>query len=298
MRKTLIAAASAFWPLAAVAAPVTITDTTDVRATTGGTPYNCCGFVNGWGDAVQEPSHPYNTDHITFNRVDGTHATIQLFTQFNGYQSIGNGKAVRYADLFIDTSTPQAMGGLTYGISLGFQGGAGGNSGLSAPGLYQITNSVLGTNNSNDQVKTSQDVWNGRGGWVIGGEFAAQNDHAHDYLAPTVLTGGVDQNWTVTVSETDPFGNAFASGPTAPVSTSGLYTLTVSLVAPNVSAMDLVLSDFDLYWGTGDCSNDAVWGIITGDNIRTNLIPTPAPPAILLFVSGLLFAARRKRRTR
>lgn len=290
MRKFVIAAAaSVFWPMATFASSFTISDTVDVRATTGGAPSSCCGFVNGWGDAVQDASHPYNTDHITFNRVDDTHATITLFTQFNGYESIGGGKAVHYADLFIDTGSPTAMGGITYGIALGFQGGADGNGGLSTPGLYKITNPVLGTTNANSQIKTSQDIWDGRGGWIVGGEFASANDHSNAYLAPTVLTGGVNQeDWSVTVTETDPLGNPYTTGPNAAVATSGLYTLTVSLVAPSDEAMDLVLYDFDLFWGTGDCSNDAVWGIIA-DGVQA-----PAPSALLFFVGGVAFAARRR----
>ena len=289
MRKILIAAAAgAFWPVAAFALPVTISDTVDVHAMASGAPSSCCGFVNGWGDAVQDASHPYNTDHITFNRVDDTHATIQLFTQFNGYESIGGGKAVHYADLFIDTSTPTAKGGVTYGISLGFQGGADGNGGFSTPGLYKITNPALGTNNANSQVKTSQDIWDGRGGWIVGGEYASSSDHSNAFLAPTVLTGGINQGWGVTVSETDPLGNPYTSGPSAAIATSGLYTLTVSLIAPDDEAMDLVLYNFDLFWGTGDCSNDAVWGIITSGTT------VPAPPALLIFIGGIAFAARRR----
>jgi hypothetical protein len=107
-----------------------------------------------------------------------------------------------------------------------------------------------------------------------------------------VLTGGTNQNWTVSVSETDPLGNAYTPGPNAPVATSGFYALTVSLVAPSVSAMDLVLSDFDLLWGTGDCANDVIWGIVTTD--RTNV---PEPPASLALLGGLaLLRLRRARR--
>jgi hypothetical protein len=267
MRKFLIAAAAgAFWPVASFAAPVTISDTIAVHAMTSGNGSSCCGFVNGWGDAVQDSTHPYNTDHITFERTDDTHATIKLYTQFNGYESIGGGKAVHYADLFIDTSTPTALGGITYGISLGFQGGASGNGGFSTPGLYKLTNTALGTTNANSQVKTSQDIWDSRSGWIIGGEYAPATDHSIAYLAPTVVTGGINQGWGVTVSETDPLGNPYTTGPSAPVATSGLYTLTVSLTAPDDEAMDLILYNFDLFWGTGDCSNDAVWGIITSGN--------------------------------
>jgi MYXO-CTERM domain-containing protein len=292
-------AATVAWPLAAGAAPVTIADTTDVMSTLGGTPYGCCGFVNGWGDAVQDANRPYNTDRVVFDRVDATHATIQIFTQFNGYESIGGGKAVHYADLFIDTGAPGTPGGLSYGIALGFQGGADGNGGLSTPGLYQITETTLSTTNGNSQVRTSQDVWNGRGGWIVGGAYAPQNDHAQAALAPTVLTGGIDQNWDVSVSVVDPDGEPYAPGPSAAVATSGLYALTVSLSAPDLSAMQLVLNDFDLFWGTGDCDNDAVWGIITaGANERLNAAPTPEPPGALFLLGGLALIALRRIRIR
>jgi hypothetical protein len=293
-----IAAMGAFWSVAATASPVTITDTVDVHAFASGSPSNCCGFsASGWGDAVQDSTHPYNTDHIVFNRVDATHATIQLFTQYSGYESIGGGKAVHYADLFIDTGTPLAPGGVTYGIALGFQGGADGNGGFSTPGLYKITNQTLTTNSTNSQVKTSQDVWDSRSGWVIGGEFALQSDHAHTYLAPSVVTGGIDQGWSVSVNEVDPNGNSYTPGPSASVATSGLYALTVALTAPDVSSMNLVLNDFDIYWGTGDCDNDGIWGRVqAGLNISTTDLvgQVPEPSAILALLGGIaLFRGRR-----
>ena len=284
------AAMGALWSLTVAAAPVTINDVVDVHAFTSGNPSNCCGFsASGWGDAVQDSSHPYNTARIVYNRVDATHATIQLFTQYNGYESIGGGKAVHYADLFIDTGTPLAPGGVTYGIALGFQGGPEGNGGFSTPGLYKITNQTLTKNNTNSQVKTSQDIWDSRGGWIVGGEYALQSDHSNTYLAPTVLTGGIDQGWSVSVSELDPNGNAFVPGQSATVAISGLYTLTASLTAPSLSAMDWVLSDFDIFWGTGDCDNDGIWG-----SVDTGWTPTPEPPALLALLSGLMLLRGRR----
>ena len=203
--------------------------------------------------------------------------------------SIGGGKAVHYADLFIDTGTPYAPGGVSYGIALGFQSGADGNGGFATPGLYKITDPTLTTNNGNSQVKTSQDIWNSRGGWIFGGEYAPSDDHDPVSLAPTVVTGGVDQNWTVAVSDTDPNGNAYVPGANAPVATSGLYTLTVLLTAPDQAAMDQIFSEFDLFWGTGDCSNDAIWGYV-GD---THDVPEPS--GLLVFLAGLVGARRLRR---
>ena len=300
LKIAVTAMAATLWSMAAAAAPVTIIDVVDSHAFASGHPSNCCGFnAAGWGDAVQDATRPYNTDRIVFNRADATHASIQIFTQYNGYESIGGGKAVHYADLFIDTGTPWRPGGVTYGIALGFEGGPEGNGGFSTPGLYKITNPTLGTTNANSQVKTSQDVWNSRGGWIVGGEYALQGDYSHTYLAPTVLTGGIDQDWTVSVSDLDPNGQSYTPGANAPVATSGLYTLTVSLTAPSLSAMDLVLNNFDIFWGTGDCDNDGIWGSVSGGftSAMNEFVGPPAmpePPAILAILGGLALLRGRR----
>src|ERR1051325_4335394 len=132
---------------APVSASVTLTDVVDVHAYSQGSPSSCCGFVGGWGGAGPDAPNPSNPNRIVYDRTSATTATFRLFTQFNGFESIGGGQAVRYADLFIDTGTPLLPGGMTYGVSLGYQAGNGGHA---TAGLYSITGS--------NQVKTSQDI--------------------------------------------------------------------------------------------------------------------------------------------
>jgi hypothetical protein len=89
-------------------------------------------------------------------------------------------------------------------------------------------------------------------------------------------SGTALNGYTVSVNRTDD-GNGF-------------FDLSVV-----VQAMDLSLfNDFDLFWGTGDCGNDTIWGAVnTASPLES---PVPAPPALSLLGIGLfgLWILRRR----
>jgi hypothetical protein len=268
-RSALIGAAVfAFGAIEAQAAPVvvaTIADQVDVAATNGTNAYSgysSATFANQlrngryWGDSIQGANDPFNTTQIVVTR-DNAASTIQfdLKTQFNGNDGIAN-----YADLFFDTRTA-GPDSFNYSIALGSQ--------TRAAGLY-----------NNTTFATSEDIWKTRTQYVYGGGFqfkttAPGYDPNFFSKSPVrSLTGTQVSGYTVGVTQLNLGG--------------GMYDIRVIITsATNLSLFD----NFDIFWGTADCSNDAIWGQVT------NTVPTPGGLGLLGLGLLGLFAFSRRRQT-
>ena len=280
---------------------------------TGGTLYQTIGLT---------ASYTPGNGTTTFGTVTLAYNTSFANTNPNGVDPLaGTDKSVYAADIFLksDASSSALTSAFNWGISLGKTQATDG--GL-AVGLYE---SASGNSISNN---TSEQVWsNSLNGYVFGGGFAASSAFTsgtckgnevvpgqqtggegtcgtgtapNDYseASPTVLTGGtldknvaVGENWSTTDA-----GTACANDP-ATLKDNVQGCMTVTLAATNTQGMsDLsgLFSNFDIFWGTGDCSNAPIWGNIA------DLIPAPEPSSLALLASaalGLGIMRRRKRKT-
>jgi hypothetical protein len=205
----------------------------------------------------------FDTEKVAI-AINGDSITLKFYTQF-----AGSDLGAYYADVFLAPATTSgAPASYGMGISLGFQGSNGG----AAQGFY-----VLGSGD----FKTSQDIWAPRTGYIYGGEYIAPGDVTAN-VVPTVVTGGTSMSgWNVTVGSQ-------ASGEAAyPVE------LDITLTAPDLAAFLAAfdMSKLDILWGTGDCSNDAIFAQV--DVPRD----VPEPASIFLFggmLLGLTYFMRRR----
>jgi hypothetical protein len=258
----LLAFALVLTPALAWAAPVVIADQMDSSATYmrggyGG--YSSSNFINRvaagrhWGDELFSPGHRFDTSQISVER--GANAVVfTLRTMFNG-----NDLGARYADLFIDTGTPGTLDSFDFGISLG---------GQSLPiGVYSV-----------DGRATSNDVWGTRAGYVYGGysQFKSASPEFNAGMAaenPVRITSG---------AHLDMFNVAIST-----VAAGGGYTdLTVTVTGESTA----LFAAMDLFWATGDCGNDVIWG--TALTLADAEVPTPA--SFALFAAGLFLLCVRR----
>lgn len=270
----------------AFAAPVVIQDVVDVAATNGPTNggynyywgSNFANYVtpNGmhWGDTVGEG---FNTTQMTVDRNNATNTlTIRLRTNFDGSDVFG-AIDTRYADLFIDTSGDDAPDNFNLAVTLGYQDVNASVGGVQAyvPGVYGLSGAA--------DYDISREIWGSRTGFIYGGYVNFRNNqpgynNALALDAPTRLTNNANQlsNLSVAVSAPTSVGGGF-------------YDLTVAITA--VSGNLNMFDHFDIFWGTGDCSNDAIWGTVVTDTVNV-----PAPGAMLLLGFGLIGLAGVRRR--
>jgi hypothetical protein len=244
----------------AFATPIVITDQMDSAATYRGGDYGgyaSANFANRaagarhWGDELYDSEHRFDTTAITITRDDAHGSiTFALHTMFDG-EDLG----VHYADLFIGTTDPNTPGGYNYAIALGYQ--------TLAAGFY-----------GNISTLTSNDIWGtsnyGYGGYSQLKTTAPGYDPNMALASVTRLTGGAALPYGVSVGRTDAGG--------------GFYDLIVTLTG-DLSPFD----DFELFWGTGDCGNDTVWG-----SAATDPPPVTAPPALWLMSLGALMMRQRR----
>jgi hypothetical protein len=240
----------------APAAATTIQNTTWVQA------YNGAGASpwfsgSSWGANVGAPT--YETTQLVVSTPAADTMDFRFTTGFNGddttYDTPGYGNVVvRYADIFINpvlAAAPPASYG--YAIVLGDEGA---NGGLSQPGLYEVTSD-----------KTSQAIWDTRTQFTYGGEYAPANagdtgpNLSEAEAAPTVVTGGTRlSDWTVT--------DNYANG-----------VLDVELSTTDTTQFNQLLSNYDLFWGTGDCDNAPIFAAVDS--------PVPEPTSFALLGSAL-----------
>ena len=258
----------------AAASPIVIPNSTEVEAYNGTNPTG--GFFGGnfWGGNIGSPT--YSTPQATISFVGDT-VDIKFTTGFSGtdttYDTPQYGNVtVHAADIFLKSGGGSAIpgpGGFDYAISLGLDTADGGM----AAGLYTTASE-----------ETSQDIWGGRTQFYYGGAYATAGTCpvnvagcANSQEAPTVLTSGTQvAGVNVTTS-----------------STAGTFDVKLAGTGSGIGQLEGLFSDFDIFWGTGDCSNAPIWGNVAG---LTN-VPEPSSLALLASaVFGFAFLRRRKRK--
>jgi hypothetical protein len=308
----------------AAANPITIDNTpgsqqqtlVEAAALGSGTPDSFFGGSTYWGANIGGPSTGgslYQTTGLTasYSSTGNGAVTLVFNTLFTGsaplgQDSIGSGRTVYAADIFLKSNA--SNGNLTsafdWGISLGYTGLTGADGGVCAAAVTGCAAALYG-GGGGITSKTSEQVWGAGSGTTINGTFGGGfapvsaftgisppcNYHevvpgqgastcSDSEASPTVLTGGA-KDTNVNVNEA--WNNA-------------AKTLTVTLAGANATgAHDLqtIFSDFDIFWGTGDCSNAPIWGNIAG----LTSVPEPSSLALLATAAiGLGFARRRKRK--
>ena len=263
LRRWIAALAVVLIPLSAHAAPIVISDEMDSSATymrgdyAG---YSSANFANRaaagrhWGDELYSPGHRFDTSQISVERSAGA-IVFTLRTMFTG-DDLG----ARYADLFFDVATPDTLDTFGFAIALG---------GQTMPiGVYSVQSSA-----------TSNDVWGGRSGYVYGGysQFKASAPGFNGSMAaenPVRVTAGTHlDEFSVVVSTLD--------------AGAGYRDLVVAVTA---ASLDL-FNAMDIFWATGDCGNDVVWGTaLTAPDAEV-----PAPQSLMLLVLGLILLMQFRR---
>ncbi|MGE3333405.1 MAG: hypothetical protein AB7I36_07170 [Rhodospirillaceae bacterium] len=257
---TVASIAVALSATSAFAAPITVADTMDSAATVHGADYggySTANFANRgaggrhWGDEIADPAHRFDTTQITVDRNDAAHTMqITLRTRFNG-SDLG----AHYADIFIDTATPDTVDSFGYSIALGYQS--------MSPGLY-----------TNGSSQFSNDIWSGTSNIYGGAAQLKTGEAGFDpamALTPSVrLTGGSQlAGYAVSTTQTSLGG--------------GLFDLTVEIASADLSLFDA----FDLFWATADCANDVIWGSFVTASGTPSETPVPAPASFALLLAGL-----------
>jgi len=253
---------AAFAAPAFAAGMTVIPDTTLVQAYNGSSP---SGWGGGQVDSVQGADHPFNTDRVavTVSSTGGnTSMEIQYYTQFNGSDS-----PAAYADIFLGTD-PSHPDVFDHAIALGPQG---------LTGFFDV---------SGGGIRTSIDKWSSLTNYIYGGEYQSAFDGLYR-ASPTAVTNAAtaDGDFSVVVNS---LGGA-SGDPTYP------YLVDVTLTGSDAVFGSLFGDGLSLFWGTGDCSNDAIEVGIPPDITTQN---TPEPITLSLFGAGLAGAIGLRRRKR
>jgi hypothetical protein len=244
-------------------------DTTQVAAFNGTTfqsTYSGNNFVSGIGDTLQSPGNNFNTDRLvaTLTEHRGTVTLdLQYYTSFDG-----NDQGARYADIFLgnNPTSPNTFG---YAISLGDEAVNGGTS----KGFYKV---------SSTSEKTSEQIWASKAA-TYGGEFKGTDGVWR--TSPTVVTTAAIQNsttqeFTTTVSET-----------TSSADPGYGYLVDAKISASATDFNALFGNGLSVFWGTADCSNDAIEALVSYTPVHV-----PEPMTMSLFTAGLTGAAAIRRR--
>lgn len=251
----------------AEALPTSTTNTTWVESYNGTTPSAWFPSSNPyWGPNIGAPT--YETSGLTISMPDSRTMVFQFATNFGGddesYDNPSYGNvAVHYADIFL---TP--IGGAPqYAIVLGDETS---NGGLANPGVYEVTG-----------AKTSQDIWQGRTQFIYGGQYAPnavgnEPDTMDATVSPTVVTAG--SVYTAPGAGASPLSVSYSFGSDV---------LSVTLSAANPADFGFLLSNYDLFWGTGDCSNAPLTGEIASA-VLNGANPVPEPTSLVVLAAALV----------
>lgn len=258
-------------------ATITCTDTTTVKAYSGSnftSNYTANNFSAGVGDVLQSSGHNFNTDKLiaTLTEHRGT-VTLELkyYTSFDGSEL-----GAHYADIFLGSaSTPNTFG---YAIALGNQSS---NGGTSTPGFYKATANT---------EETSRDIWSGKSG-EYGGKHLGMNADgtmmdaskaASWFDSPTVIDSTASKKTGFTTSVVESSTNADPGFG---------YLVDVKLSASATDFNTLFGSGLSVFWGTADCSNDAIQAVFAYKPTSV-----PEPMTLALFSMGVIGAGALRRR--
>lgn len=234
--------------------------------------------------------------------------------------------SIPYADLAIAVLAPGeavsntgAGGGMNdfdYGVELKRSGSNsnGINQGTYNSGWYNYySNTGTGTANIFEDLSTSgPDMWTSaqEAYGLAGGNSGTYGGRFRD-----AACGALDTNCGGAAYDTyvDMNSNANDTGRDANVTytdydsgiNAGTTVIDIKFDLTDLLRMGLVTviegvvyySDFELFWGTAWCDNDAIWGVIVGDDLPPPA-EVPEPGTLALFGLGLagLAVARRRRK--
>jgi PEP-CTERM motif len=299
MIRTLLVAGTALagfgWAMpAALAESVTYSNNTEVAYYSGTSPNPQGG---DYWDAtapvgIGEPT--YYTPSVTVGMTNSgsgatetSTVTISFSTGFYGGSEKVGSYNVYGADIFIGSASSTPNSNYTYAIALGFDTAEGG----ATKGLYKLP-----TTSTSSAYETSQQVWGGRGSsYTYGGEYAQIGGNCGVTVKPTSCSGNLSPTVLLNSdvksggssdidSGVSAVGNSTHTG-----SADGTLTVTItgltSLLAP-------IFDDFDIFWGTADCSNAPIWE----DVDLATAVPEPSTLALLASALALAAAAVRRRR--
>ncbi len=287
------------WALpAALAESVTYDNNTEVAYYNGTSPQAQSGDVY-WdntpsnGGIGGEPTFftPSVTVGMTTSGSGATETstvTISFSTGlYSGSTNVG-GTNVYAADIFIGSASSTPNDNYTYAIALGFDSADGGYTSANK-GLYAMN--TTSKNPLTADYDNSQQVWGSRTSYTYGGEYAQIGGNCGVKTNPTSCSGNVSP--TVLLADGDNTKQAATVGVDGSSTSSGAAdgTLTVTITGLT-SLLAPIFDDFDIFWGTGDCSNAPIWEDVT----LADAVPEPSTLALLASALGLAAAFARRRR--
>ncbi|TAK98435.1 MAG: PEP-CTERM sorting domain-containing protein [Rhodospirillaceae bacterium] len=223
------------------------------------------GQTANFGDIVGDNN--FDIKSLTITR---TAASIS-FSEQTAYNNV-DGSGAKYADIFIDTTSPTVPNTWNYAIALGSSLTRDGSvPGMIDPhgngtqaGLYALT----GPSN----YLTSDQVWANESGYGIGGLIQPCAGTNNTCTGPAA---GYNGTAVAPATLLNPYGNETKIGDVNVVISAGLtagyYTLTATVT--NVTNWS-IFNNFDVLAASADCANDALWG-------QVQTVPVPGGLALL-----------------
>jgi hypothetical protein len=282
---------------------IPISNTTEVAYYQNGSAYESGSSY--WGaPSIGAPVYYTPSGSVSTQQLSATTSSITIsFTTglYNGVDTTylaGYGITIDAGDIFINSNaTTNPTGTYNYAIALGFDGA---DAGHTSPGLYQVSSSSQYYTSS--QIWSTSDTWNktpgykaaNRADFYYGGEYAPAVDFTNGTCKVTQTTCSAAEPSPTVLKATD---TTTVSGIDSVIVNDGetgssdLGTISVTITG-TTSVLEGIFDDFDIFWGTGDCSNAPIWG----DVQNVSFVPEPSTLAILASALVLLGLADRRRR--